>query len=69
MFTEKILCAYKTNFTTAKESGEMISDAECHEHARQWTVDDIAIEVEKYIDRNFWSFLEKKLMISIDNAD
>ena len=47
----------------------MISDAECHEHARQWTVDDIAIEVEKYIDRNFWSFLEKKLMISIDNAD
>tara|TARA_R100000008_G_scaffold44338_1_gene25793 strand:- start:245 stop:460 length:216 start_codon:yes stop_codon:yes gene_type:complete len=71
MFEEKIIMMMRENISVINCSAETeeLDDRQKFEMAKEWTIEDISTDVSRYIDREFWSFLEKKLRFNLDNAD
>ena len=65
MFEEKIKHAMRLNLETISENPETedFDDLDKFEMAKDWTVEDISLELSKYIDREFWSKLDKTFTI------
>tara|TARA_B100000029_G_C16991092_1_gene747518 strand:- start:128 stop:325 length:198 start_codon:yes stop_codon:yes gene_type:complete len=65
MFEEKIKHAMRLNLETISENPETedFDDLDKFEMAKDWTVEDISLELSKYIDREFWSRLDNTFTI------
>jgi hypothetical protein len=65
MIEEKIKYAMKQNLETISENPETedFDDLDKFEMAKEWTIEDMSLEISRYIDREFWSKLDKTFTI------
>jgi hypothetical protein len=61
MIEEKIKDAMKINLDTISENPETedLDDLDKFEMAKDWTIEDMAIELSRHIDKQFWSELDR----------
>ncbi len=61
MLEDKIKYMMKTNLETISENPETedFDDLDKFEMAKDWTVEDMSLEISRYIDKQFWSKLDR----------